>query len=676
MPVDNIFEKIDYLFVGSGTSATLLLMSMEKNGLLFDKKIVIIDPDAKSINDKTFCFWNSNTEKSNLLCSHLISKEWNNFRRQDGTIENEQSLSYKMVQSADLYAEMKRIIMRYNITRTFETVTYLDATKDGVFVNTSERKRHARIVFDSRPPQFRLPKSNEAHLHQSFVGYFITCDRKNIDFEAIDLMDFEVAQEGETQFFYVLPFDENNLLVELTRFGKRVINEESASTLLNEYILKRFGNYTITAVERGNIPMSTASIHAESQSNVVLIGARSGAIKPSTGYAFKKMMQQAEIISAELLKNKIPILISPNNRFKRYDRLLLKILSNQPHLGKPIFQRLFSSNTTASVFRFLDEKTTFKEELKIFSTLPVIPFLIAFIMDVVKSKKEIRSAIFLLLLTLSLLAIQQANSFIFDWTNNSLLLGGLVAFGVPHGAVDHLLTSDNKFKRPTIGFIARYLFFSALIFIFWIIAPTLSLVLFILYSSWHFGESDIFHWGIIKYKITLSWLWGIVLLLFILSSHFSETKEIIAQLGINLPSVLNQFVFFINGGLIVTAVILSIVSKSRNMFFSLMILILASQLPLLTAFGLYFIGQHSINSWFQIKNGLKTTNKQLLLKALPFTLGALFLFAILVYFINKDVLKIENYNLVAFIFIFISCISLPHILVMHNFYKTISTKFL
>jgi lycopene beta-cyclase len=415
-------EILDYIFVGSGAGATLLLMSMEKKGLLTDKKIVIIDPDEKSKNDKTFCFWTNDNEKSSLLCSSIISKEWNHFRRQNGMAEIEHSLSYNMVKSSDLYTEMKRIISNYSISRSHETVEHLDTYNEGVSVHTNQQTHRSRIVFDSRPPQFLQPQSREAHLEQSFFGYFITLENKNQDHEVIDLMDFNVGQAYETQFFYVLPFDETNLLVELTRFGKQEINEKSAAVLLNEYILKRFGKYTVTAIERGNIPMSTSAIDIETQPNVVMIGARSGAIKPSTGYAFKNMMQHAEQISAALLTDKIPVFSSPTNRFRLYDRLLLKILNDKPYLGKPIFQQLFSKNSISTVFRFLDEKTTLKEEFELFRTLPVKPFLSAFIKDVLKFKKGYRMPISLILIASSLLILQQINSVIFESTNNILLL--------------------------------------------------------------------------------------------------------------------------------------------------------------------------------------------------------------------------------------------------------------
>ena len=669
MSADYTFEKLDYLFVGSGASATLLLLSLEKNGLLKDKKIVIIDPDEKLINDKTFCFWSTASEQQNLLCSHLIRKEWNSFRKQNGAVEVEESMAYNLVKSSDLYAEQHRIIAQYGILRSYETVSFLEASLGGVTVNTPKTIHYSAIVFDSRPPQFLSPQTNEAHLQQSFFGYFIACDKPNSEHEAIDLMDFNVAQAYETQFVYVLPFDETNLLVELTRFGKQQINEESAAIILNDYILKRFGNYTITAIERGNIPMSTSAIDAESHPKIIKIGARSGAIKPSTGYAFKKMMHHAEQISTALLTDTLPDFSSPTNRFKRYDRLLLTILSEKPYLGKTIFQQLFTKNSIASVFRFLDEKTKLKEELKLFGTLPISPFLKAFFKDLIHSKKSEMYAVSLILIAFSFVLLQYINPTIFEWSNTILLIGGLVTIGIPHGAVDHLLTSDKKLTRPTIRFILRYLACVIVLFLVWRLAPSFSLLLFMIYSSWHFGESDLYHWGISKNKVAVSWMWGGALLLFILSSHFIEATQIIAHLGIKLPHVIQNYTPLISGFLLLILLLLATRAKKTPMFLSILLLIISIQLPLLTAFGLYFIGQHSLNSWHHIKKGLAITNMQFIFKALPFTLGSFFLFGIVIYLVKNEIIMFKNYNWVEIIFMFISCVSLPHILVIHSFYR-------
>ena len=74
--MQNHFTKVDYLFAGAGASATLLLMNMEKQGLLKDKKILIVDPDAKDDNDKTYCFWAEQNQQLTESCRHLISHQW------------------------------------------------------------------------------------------------------------------------------------------------------------------------------------------------------------------------------------------------------------------------------------------------------------------------------------------------------------------------------------------------------------------------------------------------------------------------------------------------------------------------------------------------------------------------------------------------------------------------
>ncbi len=69
-------KKIDYLFIGAGASTTLLLLNLKKKGLLFDKNIIIIDPDFKDKNDKTFCFWSTCDDLIYHDCKHLISYSW------------------------------------------------------------------------------------------------------------------------------------------------------------------------------------------------------------------------------------------------------------------------------------------------------------------------------------------------------------------------------------------------------------------------------------------------------------------------------------------------------------------------------------------------------------------------------------------------------------------------
>jgi hypothetical protein len=92
-------------------------------------------------------------------------------------------------------------------------------------------------------------------------------------------------------------------------------------------------------------------------------------------------------------------------------------------------------------------------------------------------------------------------------------------------------------------------------------------------------------------------------------------------------------------------------------------------LPLITSFAIYFIAQHSLYGWMHLKKGLNTNNLQLYKKALPFNIGAIFFFALTIYLVQSGLLKTQKTDFTALFFMFIACISLPHILAMNKFYK-------
>ncbi|MEI2421587.1 hypothetical protein V6O07_15030, partial [Arthrospira platensis SPKY2] len=78
----------------------------------------------------------------------------------------------------------------------------------------------------------------------------------------------------------------------------------------------------------------------------------------------------------------------------------------------------------------------------------------------------------------------------------------------------------------------------------------------------------------------------------------------------------------------------------------------------------FFIGQHSLHGWRHLKAGLGVNSRLLWKKALPFTMGALLLFLVFAVLISRGI----PVN-IGHAFIFLSCISFPHVLSMHQFYQ-------
>ena len=341
MSMQNHYTEVDYLFAGAGASATLLLMCMEKHGLLKDKKILILDPDTKQNNDKTYCFWSEQNEQLTLQCQHLISHEWDEVSVNQNQQESLLPKKYFHISGIDVYKELRRIIDQHHLQRIQCSVMELTSIKNGVKVITDKQIWKSSLVFDSRPPKYLPLKNDDAYLVQSFIGYVISTNEPISNLNCVDLMDFNVEQLGATQFMYVLPLGEGKTLVELTRFGLKTITQNEANPILDLYITHRFGKYQILHTETGCIPMSTADISVDSLPGVIPIGGRAGAVKPSTGYAFKNMFHHAERLADSLKSNLTPAIITESSRFRFYDRLLLLILTKQPSQGKSIFEALF-----------------------------------------------------------------------------------------------------------------------------------------------------------------------------------------------------------------------------------------------------------------------------------------------------------------------------------------------
>ncbi len=254
-----------------------------------------------------------------------------------------------------------------------------------------------------------------------------------------------------------------------------------------------------------------------------------------------------------------------------------------------------------------------------------------------------------------------------------LLFFGYLLIGIPHGALDHLLLKDKRISL--FKFVLNYVMIILLYFILWQYLPTLSLIVFIVFSSFHFGESELEDSGAkisSNSSYAKSFLLGLSILFFTIFSHFEESLDVIANIkGIAYTSLKSMdhplYSLSIAGLSFLYILFQSVLSKRYFYLRILFILLIGVYVPLAVAFGLYFIVQHSYNAWGHLRTGLNLDSVSLYKKALPYTLGALMVFVVIV-FINTNQVSIER-EIWANVFIFLACISLPHFLLMHRFYK-------
>jgi lycopene beta-cyclase len=665
-------EIYDYLFVGFGASNILILLSLAKQNLLENKKVAVLEPHKKNTNDKTYCFWAKLEDPIVKDLESIISHSYQKVSVNGTRIQNIADSPYYYIKSIDLYKLGLQTLNQLDIPLFDGIAENIIAEENYYVVNNNIRSKY---IFDSRPPKIHHNKVGIVDLKQSFLGFYIECEKEVFQSDTFEMMNFNIDQSNYTQFVYILPFDSRKALIELTRFGNDMIDMEYAQNVLKDKLTELFGNYKILDKEFGCIPMTNQIFESPKEPGILNTGTRANLIKPSTGYGFKRMYDYSLKVVNHIKRNdfeslnKISSISKP--RFRFYDTLLLIILSRFPNQGKRIFSILFQKQNIGRIFSFLDEKTTLKEEVLIFARLPIFIF-IKSLFIYLRTQNFLRYIITFLII-ISYLLISGFDSVLSDYLGYSFAGVGLLVIGIPHGAVDHLLLAKKKFSLIT--FVAKYLAISVIYFALWFIMPLLSLVFFILYSSFHFGESEYEQMGLnsssIKQKLN-NVLLGLAILLSIIFSHSQEAISIVSNIpGLKLSSDLINSVYKYEFVIVLSSLlyvfIKFLICKKTNMLLLLLILLIGTLLPLYLGFAIFFIIQHSGNSWQHLKKKLTYNNLGLYKKALPFSLGAFLLLGL--NYLNDTESLISTPSILSYFFIFLACISLPHVVLMHLFYK-------
>jgi lycopene beta-cyclase len=663
----------DFVFIGMGASNSLILISLIKKGLLVNKKVAVFESDKKTKNDKTYCFWANPEEPIVHELDMLISRSFTQIKVNPERVENISNRPYHYIRSIDLYNATRQFLAGAQIEILYEPVHNIQGDNSLCAIQTNSKTYQSKYVFDSRPPIFDTAMPSEISLFQSFYGLHVKCDNEVFQEDTFEMMNFNIPQDGNTQFIYVIPFSKNEALIEFTRFGAEKIEKNYAINILDSFIRKTFGTYKKLDDEKGVIPMTTHLNPPSEHQGILNTGARANLIKPSTGYGFKNMFQFAIIVTKCIESEDFNcfnnIELPRNQRFKFYDRLLLLILLCWPSLGMKIFSQLYNKISIGTIFTFLEEKTALHQEIKIFAALPLLPFIKSLYLYL-KSTNILRYLLALVFILVYLILIR-INAQIATFFSYSLLIIGLLWIGIPHGALDHLLSKSKR--TPLLLFITKYLLIVGVYLALWQFSPLISFFVFILYSAFHFGESELVQ-NKEQIKSFLDYakagLLGLCILSFIIFSHLNESVQIISYIiDVDLSNLALQhnwyWPLFLSLFSLCCILGLSFYSKKGSHLGLLMLLLLGSLVPLPLAFGLYFILQHSHNAWRHLKIGLGMNSMDLYKKSLVYTLGALVIFIIITFFIRD---YIDLSELWANFFIFLACISLPHFVLMHLFY--------
>jgi lycopene beta-cyclase len=364
------------IIVGGGCAGMQLIYQLLQLPFEQTGTILLLERAAEPAK-KSWCFWS----KEPTLYEGLVSKKWSKISFASTHKQLTESINpyqYNYINSDDFFQFHEQVLRDSNrVKRVKAEVKELISENTHVRVLTDQGEFNANLVYDSRIEFDRLPESANV-LWQHFKGFFIETKEAIFDTETAMLMDFSIDQGDAVHFMYVLPFSSTQALVEFTVFSKLSAYQDAEyERYLKAYIDQKFNtSYKILRVESGRIPMTDFNFGSADDQRIRLIGSAAGAIKPTTGYAFNRIRKDTRDL-VKCLDNPTlgPRTVFRKKRFRLYDKLLLMIIRDEPHQIRRVMEQLFYNNPFRRILDFLDEESSFRQEIAIFSQLPIRLFL-------------------------------------------------------------------------------------------------------------------------------------------------------------------------------------------------------------------------------------------------------------------------------------------------------------
>ncbi|MBA4849181.1 lycopene cyclase family protein [Emticicia sp. BO119] len=374
-------KHFDYIICGGGMAGLSLAYYLKKSRLK-NKSVLIIEPQDKNTNDRTWAFW----EKRPNTFEDILYRKWGLVQLIDANgnaqVIDMGGYQYKLLRGIDFYTFVTTELRKYaGLEWIIDSVKTIKEESDGAIVETQNGKiLKASLVFDSTF-QLDLTLKHNHNLLQHFKGYVVKTKTPFFDPVLPVMMNFNIEQKGDCRFIYILPFDKNTALIEYTLFSESLLAQDEYDSELRKYLVHQLQlpDYQILEKEFGVIPMSDVATEEFPSEHIIRIGTAGGYTNPATGYTFQNTQRKLQKMVETLERTGSPKAKKNwfESRFRFYASVLLNVLEQKRHPAADIFSKLYRKNPPVRVFRFLDGDTTMWEELQLMNTVPKTKFLAA-----------------------------------------------------------------------------------------------------------------------------------------------------------------------------------------------------------------------------------------------------------------------------------------------------------
>jgi len=376
-------DRYEHVILGAGCAGLSLCYYLLEAGVR--DPILIVDRRDSFEDDRTWCFW----DVEETPFSGLAIRSWNSWKIRTHEREITQTSTehpYLCLTGAEFYENvLERIAAHDNVTLLLdEEVHGYEESPGSTRVETSSGVLSCRYLFDARGLPPGSPIAVEARrrsvwVPQKFLGLRVRTRKPAFDTHACTLMDFSVSQARGLRFAYVLPFGEKEALVENVYLSEAEVSIEEHRTEISGYLRDRYGlsagDYVVDGEERGYVPMTDHPFPRRMGERTYATGMLGGETRPSTGYTFLRIQRYCQSLARSIADgNEAPGRTSPR-RLDLLDSIFLRFMRESPEQCPEVYRRMFSGVAPAPLVRFLTEKSTPMDELRLIIALPKTPFI-------------------------------------------------------------------------------------------------------------------------------------------------------------------------------------------------------------------------------------------------------------------------------------------------------------
>jgi lycopene beta-cyclase len=370
---DGMSDVLDVIILGGGCAGLAVArdLALRTHRL----RALVVEPRTAYSNDRTWCYWAPGPEE----LRPPSRAQWATWRVSSGgkaITHRPRQWHYHMVSSADYYADAVAAIQSSEGVRLMMGArANAISTADGLcHVDTTEGVMRSRFVIDTRPPGLDCLRA--APLAQVFSGLEVMVDRDTFDCDAATLMGNMRVEGGRLVFDYILPFSARHALVERTVFTRTNEDPAALDAPCLALVEQMCGpEVRVVRQERGWLPMGLPPL-PRADGRVIRAGLPAGSLRPSTGYAFRRIQRWAAACANSLVETGAPCAeFSDPGVLRVMDGVFLRAMTRGMAGAPDDFLRMARCLDGDRFARFMSDEATWADWARIVLAFPKARYL-------------------------------------------------------------------------------------------------------------------------------------------------------------------------------------------------------------------------------------------------------------------------------------------------------------